>query len=200
MLRLTAGAFSPSGASWEQPDCDEMMKRLLPVLLAVSLFAAACGSSSPTLASKPTAGSPALQAVVFAFSDLSSFRQAGATAQVSAVGIFANLRAQDVTSTCANWLSDTSSVLTVNSGGLMTARSSSGSATISTTCQGVSASGLVTLNPTLTPIPTPPPVPTPPAASCPSPPYEITQDSNGRLHCRQKKNGEFALDACCGLP
>jgi hypothetical protein len=38
-------------------------------------------------------------------------------------------------------------VLSVNSGGLMTAHGSSGSANIITTCQGITAHGLVTLNP-----------------------------------------------------
>jgi hypothetical protein len=174
------------------------VKQLLNALLAASLFGAACGSSSsPTAASTPAP--PTVQTVVFSFSDgaLISFTQPGATAQVTALGIFTNGTTRDVTSTCTNWQSDNTSILSVNSSGLMTAQASSGSATISMTCQGVSAHGLVTLNP--------PPSPNlvgngPATTSCPNPPYEITRDSNGRQHCREIKTGEFALDACCGLP
>src|ERR1035437_6100592 len=142
------------------------MKRRLIVLLAVSLFAAACGSSSPTAPPATVPAASTVQTIVFSFSaDLSSFTQAGATAQATAIGILTNGRTQDVTATCVNWQSNNPSALTVNSGGLMTAQSSSGSATITTTCQGVSASGLVVLNP-------PPSVPpTPKVSATPSPPY-----------------------------
>jgi hypothetical protein len=81
------------------------------------------------------------------FSDLSLLTKAAATAQVTAVGILANGTLQDVTSTCTNWQSDGPSVLSVNSGGLLTAQGSGGSATITTTCQGVSAADLVAVNP-----------------------------------------------------
>ena len=30
--------------------------------------------------------------------------------------------------------------------------------------------------------------------------YEITQGVTGRVHRREKKTGQFALDAYCGLP
>ena len=41
--------------------------------------------------------------------------------------------------------------------------------------------------------------PTPPANNqCPRPPYRITIDPDGRRHCRES-NGQFALNACCGI-
>jgi hypothetical protein len=190
-LRCQGAAFAPHRVT--------TMKRLLTVLLAVSLFAGGCGSSSPTVASTPSRATSSLQTVVLSFSeDFSLFTKAGATAQVSAIGIFANLSTQDVTATCTNWLSAAPSVLTVNSGGLMMAQSSSGSATITTTCQGVSASGLVTVNQA----PSPPlysPAPSAPLpASCTQPPYTWDSDTASQFQRCHGSDGKFADNACCG--
>src|ERR1035437_7718778 len=155
-----------------------MFKRGCVALLLI--LASACGSSNSTTSPTPTL-TPTVEVVIVSFcADFSSFTKAGATAQVTVIGIFANGTTQDATPTCTNWQSDNTSVLTANSGGLMTAQSSSGSATITTTCQqGVSARGLVTLNPTPTnpptPKPTPTPTPTPGPAPSPTPPPTPTQ-------------------------
>lgn len=171
------------------------MTRFRTALLTLSLFAAAaCGSSSPTATPAPSPASATLQAVVFS-ADFTALTTAGASTQLTALGVFSNGRMQDVTSTCTNWRSDNTSVLTVTSTGMMTAQSSGGSATITMTCQGVLASGLVMLNPPPTLLGVPPI----PAGSCTNPPYEITTDYNGRQHCRETKTGQFALDVCCGL-
>lgn len=147
------------------------MRRLLTVLLAVSLFAVACGSSSPTTASTPSPATSTVQIVIFSFPEgFSSLAKAGATTQVIAIGILANGTTQDVTSTCTNWQSDDTSVLSVNSGGLITAQSNSGAATITMTCRGVSAHGLVTVNPAQPPPPPPvvSPAPVPPGIATPT--------------------------------
>jgi hypothetical protein len=174
------------------------MKRPLTSLLAASLFAAACGSSSAPAG--PTPLTATIEGVVFSFAEdfLVSFKSPAATAQVTAIGIWTNGTVRDVTSTCTNWQSDDTRVLSVNSAGLMTAHSSSGTATVTASCESVSASGLVAVNaPTTTSVPNAPgPAPGPPFTSCPTPPYRW--DSNPAvLRCRAP-NGQFAPSACCG--
>jgi hypothetical protein len=168
------------------------MKKTLCVLvvaMAAAAFAGSCSSASPSPSPSPAAFT--VQAVVFSFADVSSLTTAGATAQVTALGVSANGITRDITATCTNWQSDDPSVLSVSSGGLLTAQRSSGSATIATTCQGVSALGLVTVN---SPLSNPPFTPAP--TTCTNPPY--TWDANPNvLRCRES-NGRFAASACCG--
>ena len=52
---------------------------------------------------------------------------------------------QNITTSCTDWQSDNTFVLTINNEGLLTAHNS-GSATVTTTCQGVFARGLVPLS------------------------------------------------------
>ena len=138
------------------------MKQLLNLLPAVlvALALGSCGSSSPTAASSVQPVAPNIDAVVFAFSEnFSSFTKAGATSQVTVIAVMSNGTTRDVTSTCTNWQSDNTGVLSVNGSGMMTALSATGSAHVTTTYQGVVGSGLVTLNPA--PPPTTPPVSSP---------------------------------------
>jgi hypothetical protein len=69
----------------------------------------------------------------------------GQTTPIIATGTFTNGTTQVVTTTCTNWQSDNVAVLTVDTTGMMTARGS-GASTVTTTCQGVFARGLATLN------------------------------------------------------
>jgi len=122
------------------------VKRLLTIVVVVTIpITAACGSSSPT--APPTPIAAAIQAVIFS-ADFSSLTQAGATAQITALGVLANNSTQDVTPTCTNWRSDNTGVLTVTSTGLMTAQRSDGQVTITTICQGVTAQATLSLRPT----------------------------------------------------
>lgn len=117
-----------------------MFKRGCVVLLLI--VASACGgnsSTAPTPTPTPTISSIGLSA------NLTALNKKGATTQTIATATFSNGTTQDVTGTCANWQSDNQSVVTVNGSGLLTAQSS-GSATITTTCQGVTGRGLATLN------------------------------------------------------
>jgi len=124
--------------------------RSLALMVLVTGLCVACGSKgNPAAPPPPTTTTPpppavTLQSVSLA-ATLSQLDRAGATAQVTATGTFSNGSTSDVTSTCGGWASDNPSVLTVSGGGLMTARGS-GASTVTTTCQGVFARGLVTLN------------------------------------------------------
>ena len=91
------------------------MKRIL-LVLALAICIAACDSQSPF----PSAPS-------HDHTDI---------AQVTPVGTFADGTSQSVMATCRDWQSDKAGVLTINSGGLITARGSA-AATITTTCQVV---------------------------------------------------------------
>lgn len=119
---------------------------LMRATLVCALTFAACsgnkGTSSPTAPSAPAA--PTLQSVTLG-ATLSALTKTGATAQVVATGTFSNGTTSNVTSTCTGWASDNTGVLTVSQTGLMTAQASGG-ATVTTTCQGVFARGLVTLS------------------------------------------------------
>jgi hypothetical protein len=127
------------------------MRRLLFYVVPVSLFVAACSSPAPAAVPAPSPVTSTLQVVIFS-GPFATLIDAGATAQIVAIGTFTNGITQDVTATCGNWQSDNTGVLTVNSGGLLTAQSGSGSAMITTTCQGILARDKVTIGggPTLT--------------------------------------------------
>jgi len=81
-----------------------------------------------------------LQALVFS-ADFTKLTAPGAAVQMIATGILVNGTTQDVTASCTNWQSDNTTILSVTSGGMLTAQSTSGAATITTTCGGVSARG-----------------------------------------------------------
>src|SRR5438034_17064 len=152
-----------------------MLNRFLSSVVAATMLVS-CGSDTTSLA-PTTVPELVLQAAMFSFSeDLLSLTQPGATAQTTVIGAFANGSVRVVTPTCTRWQSDDTSVLTVSNGGLLTAQSSSGSATITTTCQGIVALLVVTLNPTRLPTWT---FVTPPSSTCPNPPYQVTIDANG---------------------
>jgi hypothetical protein len=115
---------------------------ILPILAIALLVVAACGSSptAPILDSP----SPTLSSVTLSVAS-SSLKFKRQTSSVTAVGTLSNGTTQVVTSTCSNWRSDNVGVLTVDSMGTITAVGS-GASTITTTCEGVSARGLVTLS------------------------------------------------------
>jgi hypothetical protein len=115
--------------------------------LLCTLGVSACsGKGNPAAPTPPPSTTPAitLNSVSLAAA-LSSLDRAGATAQVTATGTFSDGTTQNVTSSCTDWFSDNTFVLTISSGGLMTAHNS-GSSTVTTSCQGVQGRGLVTLN------------------------------------------------------
>ena len=118
--------------------------------LLVCLVASACGSktSSPTAPSTPTATAPVgttLQSVILQPTGVApQWYAPGATNQTVAVGTFSDGSRQNITPSCTDWQSDNTFVLTINNEGLLAAHNS-GSATITTTCQGVFARGLVSL-------------------------------------------------------
>lgn len=116
------------------------MKRILTLfVLGVCIAACDSTSSSPTGPSAststrpPTSSSQTLQSVTLSV-DADAMRARGDTAQTTAIGTFSNGTSQNVMATCSNWQSDNVSVLTINSGGLITAHGS-GASTITTTCQ-----------------------------------------------------------------
>jgi hypothetical protein len=125
---------------------------LCGVTLLVSLTISACGGSKgsnpaepSTLITPPPAG-PTLQSVALQPTGAPPrFYASGATNQTVAVGTFSDGTRDAVTASCTDWQSDNTFVLTINNEGLLTALNS-GSATITTTCQGVFAHGLVPLN------------------------------------------------------
>lgn len=121
------------------------MKHLL-ALVSSGLFAVACGSAAaPTTAITP-ASTFAVQTVVFSFSaDLSALITAGASVQATALGIASNGSTRDITGSCTNWQSDNSSALTVSGSGLITLQGQGGSSTVTTTCEGVAASVMLSL-------------------------------------------------------
>jgi uncharacterized lipoprotein YajG len=120
------------------------MKRVL-LILALAICIAACDRQSPapsgpsTSTSTPTPTPPSssqiLQSVMLSV-NADAMRSIGDTAQVTPIGTFADGTSQNVMATCKDWLSDNVGVLTINSGGLITAQGS-GAATITTTCQVV---------------------------------------------------------------
>lgn len=121
---------------------------LLVCLVAVS----ACGSktSGPSAPSTPTTTpeppAPTLQSVALQPTGVPPRWYApGSTNQTVAIGTFSDGNRQNITTSCTDWQSDNTSVLTINGEGLLTAHNS-GTATITTTCQGVFARGLVPLN------------------------------------------------------
>ncbi len=123
------------------------------VALLVCLVVSACGSSkssdpapTPTTPTPvtPTPAGPTLQSIEFrAPTAAPRFFAAGSTRQILAIGVFSDGSRQDITASCTGWQSDNTFVLTINSEGLTTIHNS-GSATITTTCQGVFAAQLVT--------------------------------------------------------
>ena len=118
------------------------MKRVL-LVLALGICIAACDSQSPaptapstsTPTPSPTSSSQTLQSVTLSV-NADAMRSIGDIAQVTPIGTFANGTSQSVMATCKDWQSDKVGVLTINSGGLITAQGS-GAATITTTCQVV---------------------------------------------------------------
>jgi hypothetical protein len=119
------------------------MKRVLLVfVLGVCIAACDSKSSSPTAPSTsiptppPISSSQTLQSVTLSV-DADAMRSRGDTAQTNPIGTFSNGTSQNVLATCSNWHSDNVGVLTINSGGLITAQGS-GASTITTTCQVVS--------------------------------------------------------------
>ena len=91
--------------------------------------------AEPTAIPSPTSSSHTLQSVTLSI-NADAMRSTGDTAQVTPIGTFANGTSQNVMATCKDWRSDNVSVLTINSGGLVTAQGS-GAAVITTTCQVV---------------------------------------------------------------
>jgi hypothetical protein len=121
-----------------------MQRVALSGLLSLAIITVGCGSnssSSPTSPSTPAA--PTLSTVSLS-TDVAALNRSGATAQITATGTLSSGSAQNVTGACTNWQSDNGGVVTVSSGGLLTAQSS-GSATITTTCQGIQARGALSL-------------------------------------------------------
>lgn len=119
--------------------------------LLVCLVASACGGKTPSPAAPSTPATtapagPTLQSVNLGPTGVPPRWYApGATNQTVATGTFSDGTRQNITTSCTDWQSDNTFVLTINNEGLLTAHNS-GSATITTTCQGVFARGLVPLN------------------------------------------------------
>ena len=124
---------------------------LRAVTLLVCLAVSACGSKSPSPAAPSTPATPApagptLQSVrLQPTGNPGPWYAPGGTNQTIAVGTFSDGTTQNITTSCTDWQSDNTFVLTISNEGLLTAHNS-GSATITTTCQGVFARGLVPLN------------------------------------------------------
>lgn len=118
------------------------MKRVLLVfVLGVGIAACDSKTSSATGPSTstptpPTSSSQTLQSVTLSV-NADALTSRGDTVQTIPIGTFANGTSQNVLATCSSWQSDNVSVLTINSGGLITAQGS-GASTITTTCQVVS--------------------------------------------------------------
>ena len=130
------------------------MKRVLLVfVLGVCIAACAGQSSSPTgpSTSRPTSApgtsSQSLQSVTLSV-NTDAMTSRGDTAQTTPIGTFADGTSQNVMATCSDWQSDNVSVLTINSGGLITAQGS-GASTITTRCQVVSSHPVVETFPVL---------------------------------------------------
>ena len=122
------------------------------VALFVCLSVSACGSKTanpaapPPPVETPAAATRTLQSIILGPTGAPPrFWAPGATNQTIAMGRFSDGATENVTSSCTDWQSDNTFVLTIDNGGLLTAHNS-GSATITTTCQGVFARGLVPLN------------------------------------------------------
>ena len=120
------------------------------VTLIACVVVSACGSrNNPSPAAPSTTVTPAgptLQSVALRPTGVPPrWYTSGATNQTLAIGMFSDGTSQDITTSCTDWESDNTFVLTITNEGLLTARNS-GSATITTTCQGVSARGLVRLD------------------------------------------------------
>lgn len=117
------------------------MKRVL-LIFSFGMCIAGCNSTSSsssftgpsTSTSRPT-GSQTLQSVTLSV-NADAMRSRGDTIQATPIGTFADGTSQNVMATCSNWRSDNVSVLTITTGGLITAQGS-GASTITTTCQVV---------------------------------------------------------------
>jgi hypothetical protein len=115
------------------------MKRVLWVLV-LGVCIAACdsksslptGPSTSTPTPTPTSSFQMLSVTLSVNADAMTSR--GDTAQTIPIGTFSDGTSQNVMATCSNWQSDNVSVLTINSGGLITAEGT-GASTITTTCQ-----------------------------------------------------------------
>ena len=126
---------------------------LCGVTLLVSLTISACGGSKGSNPAEPSSApitpspaGPTLQSIALQPTGVPPrFYVSGATNQTVAVGTFSDGTRDAITTSCTDWQSDNTFVLTINNEGLLTALNS-GSATITTTCQGVFARGLVPLN------------------------------------------------------
>ena len=114
----------------------------LALVAAAALLFAQCGKSTPTSPS-PTPASPTVSSVALSVNTAALFKK-GATAQITATGTLSTGATQDVTSSCASWLSANTSVATISGSGLVTAVGS-GSATFTATCSSVVARLLTTL-------------------------------------------------------
>ena len=117
------------------------MKRVFFLLLLGVCIAACDGKASSPTAPSPSTPTPStrsqtLQSVTLSV-NADAMRARGDTAQAIPNGTFSDGTSQNVMATCKDWQSDNLTVLTINSGGLITAQGA-GSATITTTCQVVS--------------------------------------------------------------
>ena len=123
------------------------------IALLVCLVVSACGSRSSSPTAPPDTSTPVTPAPVIATLESielfptgrRSWFPAGSTEQSNAGGTFSDGTRKIVTASCTDWQSDNTFVLTIDNRGLVTHRNS-GSATITTTCEGVSARALVSLN------------------------------------------------------
>jgi len=123
----------------------------LLVCLAVSACVGRSSSSenpNPAAPTPPpaTPAGPTLQSVTLGPTGIPPrFYATGGTNQTIATGVFSDGTRQNITTSCTDWQSDNTSVLTIDNEGVITARNN-GSATITATCQGVFARGLATLS------------------------------------------------------
>lgn len=115
--------------------------------IVLTLLAAACGGSNPSTTTTTSPASPSatptVQSVTLS-ANATALTQVGSTTQVSATATLSNGTSSDVTPVCTGWQSDTASVVTVSSGGLLTAHTA-GTAAITATCDGVAARVALTL-------------------------------------------------------
>lgn len=132
------------------------MRRVVALAIALlGVYAASCGDSNPAPAPTPprtttsttTSTIPPTRTLrsVALTSTANSLQAPNQTAAVIATGTFSDGTTQNITSSCTGWTADNTFVLSVSGTGLVTARNS-GQSTIGTTCQGIFATLLVTLN------------------------------------------------------
>jgi hypothetical protein len=120
------------------------MRLSLAVVIA-ALISASCGSSSSPGAPTPTPTPTVTLRSVVLSNPGSSLKKSGDTAQVTANGNYSDGSVQNVTGSCTGWAADNTFVVAINGSGLVTA-SHSGNSTVTTTCQGIFASVLLSLN------------------------------------------------------